>query len=72
MRWSERRTAVRSTFEGDFHTSTPSDAHSRPPSLILVSLDDEHHEIRRIPYSASRDHRLFPDAEGPLSRGASL
>jgi hypothetical protein len=35
MRWSERRTAVRSTFEGDFHTSTPSDARSRPPSLIL-------------------------------------
>jgi hypothetical protein len=39
MRWSERRTAVRSTFEDDFHTSTPSDARSRPPSLILVSLD---------------------------------
>src|SRR5437016_604929 len=38
MRWSERRTAVRSTFEDDFHTSTPSDARSRPPSLILVSL----------------------------------
>jgi hypothetical protein len=38
MRCSERRTAVRSTFEDDFHTSTPSDARSRPPSLILVSL----------------------------------
>ncbi len=38
MRWSERRTAVRSTFCDDFHTSTPSDARPRPPSLILFSL----------------------------------
>jgi TonB family protein len=39
MRWSERRTAVRSTFEDDFHTFIPSDARSRPLSLILFSLD---------------------------------
>jgi hypothetical protein len=41
MRWSERRTAVRSTFEDDFHTSTPSDVRPRPPSLILFSLDEK-------------------------------
>ena len=39
MRWSERRTAVRSTFLNDFYTFTPSDARPRPPSLILFSLD---------------------------------
>ena len=39
MRWSERRTAVRSTLD-DFHTSTPRDARSRPPWLILFSLGD--------------------------------
>src|SRR5882762_2064017 len=40
MRWSERRTAVRCTF--DFHTFTPSDARPRPPSLILFSLGLTH------------------------------
>jgi len=37
MRRSERRTAVRSHLD-DFHVSAPSDARSRPPSLILFSL----------------------------------
>src|SRR6266853_1923895 len=39
MRWSERRTAVRSTFWDDFHTFTPTNARPRPPSLSFVSLD---------------------------------
>jgi hypothetical protein len=36
------RTADRRTLHlwNDFHISTPSDTRSRPPSLILVSLDD--------------------------------
>ena len=38
MRWSERRTAIRSTLEITSTTSTPSDARYSPPSLILVSL----------------------------------
>src|SRR5437016_5628769 len=38
MRWSEQRTAVRSTFSDDVRTSTPSDARLRPQSLILFSL----------------------------------
>jgi len=55
MRWSERRTAVRSTFEDDFHTSTPSDARSRPPSLILVSLGLAMRR-RKQPAHRSRNH----------------
>ncbi len=39
MRWSERRTALRPHFEMTAIPSTASDARSRPPSLILFSLD---------------------------------
>ena len=39
MRWSERRTAARLTFKDDFKTLDAIDARSRPPSLILFSLD---------------------------------
>jgi hypothetical protein len=38
--------AVRSTLLHDFHAFTPSDARSRPPSLILFSLDPKAHDER--------------------------
>jgi membrane protein implicated in regulation of membrane protease activity len=45
MRWSERRTDVRSHLRDDFHTSITSDMRSRPPSLILFSLGLMHTDL---------------------------
>ncbi len=41
MRWSERRTAVRSAFEMTSTLSLRATRRPRPPSLILFSLDRE-------------------------------
>ena len=44
MRWSEPRTAIRSTFEMIFGLPLRATRDYRPPSLILFSLDGEARE----------------------------